>query len=592
MVYYRFNETDGTTAENVGTLGSAANGVFSASGLELGRPSAFPGLGRALALESGAVQVPDLGVGLLPQASVELWLKRQAEPADLTALYAGNGWVSGSLHLNLAAGNPPLEFAVSGNPQNPRFNPNWPKEDWYHIVVTYDTAASQVSFYLNGALFGSATAGATPLNFNGGQIGAWLNTFENPPASMRFLNGLVDEFAIYSNVLSAERVLAHFSALPVGPRIASQPADAMVVESQTVTFAVGATGPLLSYQWLKDDQLIAGATDASYVTPPVVASADNGAGFSVVVSNIAGMVTSRVAMLAVIALPTEAYSDLVLADMPIAYYRFEELEGPTATDSSTNARDGAYVDGVTLGAAGALPGSVGSAQFDGASGYVQLQGEWGGLPEATVEAWVNTDEPVTGDFQSILASPDGGFTHFQLHNAGNSVVYTSAGVVAVPIPPATPTGKWRYIVMTIKSGDTRLYIDGALVGAPTTTAFDTIQPASYVEGGTRGLRIGNGHAGGRWFKGRIDEVAIYDQALSAERVLQHYAAGQAPPPPRLSLARLGAQLEITWTAQNFVLQENSNLANPQGWTDVAGGDSSPVKVTPGAGTKFYRLRQQ
>jgi Concanavalin A-like lectin/glucanases superfamily/Lamin Tail Domain/CotH kinase protein/Bacterial TSP3 repeat len=214
----------------------------------------------------------------------------------------------------------------------------------------------------------------------------------------------------------------------------------------------------------------------------------------------------------------------VMADQPAGYWRLDETNGTTAFDSSGNGRNGTYNGGVTLGQEGSGPEGSLTARFDGATGYVQLPGTWGGGVEATVEAWVNTEAPVTGDFQSIIATPDGGFTHFQLHTAGNAGAYTSAGFLALPIPPPTPTGRWRHIAMTIKSGDSRIYVDGTELGTPVTTTFTSISPATYAPGTTRGVRLANGHQGGRWFRGRLDEVAIYNQALPPERVRAHYLA--------------------------------------------------------------------
>ncbi|MBI4328153.1 MAG: lamin tail domain-containing protein [Chloroflexi bacterium] len=220
----------------------------------------------------------------------------------------------------------------------------------------------------------------------------------------------------------------------------------------------------------------------------------------------------------------DLYAVEVMADQPAGYWRLSETNGSTALDRSGNGRHGAYNGGVTRGVGGALPGGDLAARFDGASGYVQLPGTWGGGAEATVEEWVNTEAPITGDFQSLISTPDGGFTHFQLHTTGNAGAYTSSGFVALPIPPPTPTDRWRHVVMTIKSGDSRIYVDGVALGSPVTTTFTTITPATFSPGGTRGVRLANGHQGGRWFRGRLDEAAIYNRALPPERVQAHYLA--------------------------------------------------------------------
>ncbi|MEO5802295.1 MAG: hypothetical protein ABIR24_02095, partial [Verrucomicrobiota bacterium] len=61
--------------------------------------------------------------------------------------------------------------------------------------------------------------------------------------------------------------------------------------------------------------------------------------------------------------------------------------------------------------------------------------------------------------------------------------------------------------------------------------------------------------------------------------------------PVLNLSRSGNQGTLTWAAVGFMLQENSNLSNPTNWTNVAGGSNSPVTISIGSGTKFFRLKK-
>ena len=92
------------------------------------------------------------------------------------------------------------------------------------------------------------------------------------------------------------------SSPPAGtpaPAISTQPASQTVTAGQTATFSVTATGTApLSYQWRKNGTNISGATSSSYTTP-AISSADNGAVFTVVVSNSTGTVTSNNATITV-----------------------------------------------------------------------------------------------------------------------------------------------------------------------------------------------------------------------------------------------------------------------------------------------------
>jgi len=79
----------------------------------------------------------------------------------------------------------------------------------------------------------------------------------------------------------------------------TQPANQTVTVGQTATFSVTAsgTGPL-TYQWYKNGVAISGATSSTYTTAPTVAG-DNGAVFTVTVSNATGSATSGPATLTV-----------------------------------------------------------------------------------------------------------------------------------------------------------------------------------------------------------------------------------------------------------------------------------------------------
>ena len=77
------------------------------------------------------------------------------------------------------------------------------------------------------------------------------------------------------------------------PTITSQPTNQTVPAGQTATFSVTASGQTpLSYQWLRNETAISGATSSNYTTPATTAS-DSGSTFQVTVSNSLGSVTSN-----------------------------------------------------------------------------------------------------------------------------------------------------------------------------------------------------------------------------------------------------------------------------------------------------------
>jgi alpha-tubulin suppressor-like RCC1 family protein len=88
------------------------------------------------------------------------------------------------------------------------------------------------------------------------------------------------------------------------PDISQHPSDATVFESQSANFVVAFSASYpVTLQWLRDGVAIPGANKASYTTSPLTL-ADDGAQFSVVISNDDGSVTSNAATLTVRGPPT------------------------------------------------------------------------------------------------------------------------------------------------------------------------------------------------------------------------------------------------------------------------------------------------
>ena len=158
------------------------------------------------------------------------------------------------------------------------------------------------------ASFSVAATGTLPLSYqwqrNGVDIvGATAATYTIPVAV------LADSGAVFrvrvsnpgGSVVSGEATLTVTGPVLSAPTITAQPQNASVTVGQTAVFTVGVTGsPAPTFQWRRNGTPITGATASSYTTPPAAAT-DDGAVFSVVVSNSEGSVTSSGATLTVTA---------------------------------------------------------------------------------------------------------------------------------------------------------------------------------------------------------------------------------------------------------------------------------------------------
>ena len=120
---------------------------------------------------------------------------------------------------------------------------------------------------------------------NGTDIASATSSSYTTPVTVAADNGALFTVVV-TNV--AGNVTSSTATLTVNspPVITTQPGNPSVTVGQTATFSVTATGTApLSYQWRKNGVDIASATSASYTTP-VTALSDDGALFTVVVSNV------------------------------------------------------------------------------------------------------------------------------------------------------------------------------------------------------------------------------------------------------------------------------------------------------------------
>ena len=153
--------------------------------------------------------------------------------------------------------------------------------------------------------FSVVATGTAPLGYqwqkNGTAISRATAASYTTPATASADNGAQFVVVVSNSVgsVTSNAATLTVNASATAPTITTQPANQTVTAGQAVTFSVVATGTApLSYQWQKNATAISGATSASYTTPATT-SADNGAQFRAVVSNLAGNVTSNAATLTV-----------------------------------------------------------------------------------------------------------------------------------------------------------------------------------------------------------------------------------------------------------------------------------------------------
>lgn len=225
----------------------------------------------------------------------------------------------------------------------------------------------------------------------------------------------------------------------------------------------------------------------------------------------------------------EKYSTSILEESPILYARMNDASGTTALDSSSNARDGVYQgSGHVYQYAGALAGEPSDeAHGQGTSGWVQYTEATHGTvfrmgTDFTVSMFISLTATDASTRYVICKAVGTSSTQIEwairktTANALAFVVWNTGGSTFAANGPTLVADTW-YHVVGVKTGNVlTLYVNGNLVGTSSTiTGTPTTTTGDLAIG-----RLGSA-ASGNW-NGRYDEVALFNKALSADKIKALY----------------------------------------------------------------------
>jgi hypothetical protein len=203
VAYYMFDETSGTSAADSSGHGYTATlsggGTF-AAGL-VNNALSFSGSGQYVSLPAGVV-------GGLTSFTVATWVKLNAAPSWSRIFDFGSGTTAYMLLTPSNGTN--LRFAITtGGPgQEQQVNaPVLPTGSWQHVAVTL--APNTCTLYVNGALVGQSTTVTLTPSSLGATTQRWLGRSEF--AADPYLNGLLDNFRVYSRALTGAEIQLLFA---------------------------------------------------------------------------------------------------------------------------------------------------------------------------------------------------------------------------------------------------------------------------------------------------------------------------------------------------------------------------------------------
>ncbi len=508
---------EGTAQDNVGANdGTLAGGATFAPG-EVGQAFTLNGTSSTILVPAS----PVWGFGT-NEFTIELWAKFASGAGGQTLVACDEGlepvskWI---FWLQLGAMqflfyNPSGSATLSLTPFTPVLN------QWYHMALTRRT--SQYVFYLNGVPVStnvdshSITAPAANLTIGSAEAG-------------NFFKGQLDEIAIYGRALSAGEIGGIYAAgtagkcpaPPTAPFIVTQPVSQEAGTGMDVTFSVTAGGSRpFQYQWRSNEVSISDATNSAFTIPNV--GPPDAAGYSVIVSNSYDSITSSPATLIV--------DDCRPPSGLIAWW---SAEGDAI--DRTGAHNG-FVDGVGFGA-----GKVGQAfDFNGTSGVqVPDSDSWAfGTSDFTIELWASFRVQPSGDLNhpAIFVGTTEGSYNFRkwLFGLGGGtlefLVNAAEGQALIARTAFTPIlNHWYHIAITRSGPRYTIFRDGIAIGTETNNLS--------VPNVNAPLLIGRAEL--MYFNGLLDEISIYNRALSTNEIAAIYnrkADGKCAPCSRRATA--------------------------------------------------------
>lgn len=228
-----------------------------------------------------------------------------------------------------------------------------------------------------------------------------------------------------------------------------------------------------------------------------------------------------------------AYPDVVLADTPFSYWRLGDpaaAGGETLVDDSGNSHLAQFQNSCVALEVGASGDGDTAVKFNGTNAYVKRGGGpdgFVGTGSCSVELWVKA-AAAAASRRSLICC---GYGHASGLAGWNLDVTATQIIAEVRTPTVTEAAftvaygdnAYRHLVLTLTRGApdvVTLYINGLSVAATNLGASGlTLQPhpafAFYLATDSDETVM---------FAGTLDEIALYNTALSAGQVFAHYAA--------------------------------------------------------------------
>jgi hypothetical protein len=519
------------------------------------------------------VEVADdesIGGGVTSSLTVSMWLKsnvdlttgensyRAMEKADCYFFLQGNDGPIGTGGMNFLVKRSNSNYhADIGTSLN--------NNQWYHLVGTFN--GTDIKVYLNGILKDITNAGG-PIDDDNGilRIGSDDSGF--------YFDGTIDDVRIYDRALSAGEIEELYRE-GLSPKASNpSPADgAAGVDPNTVLSWTPGKGALSHDVYLGtnfNDVNNANTSSAVYMGNFDISSFDpcsleKDTTYYWRIDELDG---SNICKGDVWSFKTWVMPNLV------SWWKFDEGSGDTAYDSTGN------YDGTLFGDATWAEGKIGShaLEFDGSGDYVDCGDidEIDASTNFTFTAWINTNNISNSkliarkgeDYPPCYFWVNDDYTIMFGFYRGPGVYYTAATTETI-----TPA-QWYLVAGTYDGQAVRTYINGQEKAINTNATGATNSTSDS-------FRIGSGYPAypTAWFDGKIDDIRIYDRALSEGEIQQLYEQGQphkaTNPNPEDGATGVDPNTILSWSPGKGALSHDVYLGTS--YDDVSDANTSSAE---------------
>jgi fibronectin type 3 domain-containing protein len=528
--YWRLGESTGTTlSDSAGTADATATNVtFATTGALAGDDDTAARFDGSTSTAAAPVDLSGTN-----KATVEFWLKWPAYANDdrLAMEFTPNfNSQSGGFLVDPNAPQGGGKFAVSlgvGDSRNGIMFQRPTADDWHHYAFVLDTAApaaEQIVPYVDG----------DPVSHEQLASGTGAGNFADSTLYLMSRNatsllgaGDLDDLAIYTTKLGEQAIHEHYlKGVDRGPNDTVLPDVAGTTQvGEQLTANAGAwegIAPIeFAYQWLRcsssgtNCEAILAATEPSYA--PSAEDVGSRLRVRVTASDAAGSTAVESAATAAI--------DPDPRRGPIVALSFDEDTGAVAHDASGAGHD-ASIEGATWSQVGRHGHAL---SFDGDDDVVSIPAASGlALSDAmTLEAWVRPASLHPG--QTIMRSETIGAPPYVLFATGPQSAQPMASIDDQSVRANAPVvpDEWQHVALTYDGSTLRLYVNGELAGEQTGVEPSSTSGGRLLIGGSAALPADA-------FDGQIDELRVYDRALTVDDLRQD--ARQAINPPQVTLS--------------------------------------------------------